>query len=105
MGLVVKDDGWRIPDALWQRIEPLLPTGILVAWPAATAGRPQDLCLDKGYDHNEVRELAGGFGFTLHVRTRGEEIRHSPMKSAFARGAGARCWDPAPPVARHNKWR
>ena len=25
MGLVMKDDGWRIPDALWQRIEPLLP--------------------------------------------------------------------------------
>jgi putative transposase len=25
MGLVVKDDGWRIPDALWKRIEPLLP--------------------------------------------------------------------------------
>lgn len=25
MGLVVKDDRWRIPDALWQRIEPLLP--------------------------------------------------------------------------------
>lgn len=25
MGLVVKDDGWRIPDELWERIEPLLP--------------------------------------------------------------------------------
>ena len=25
MGLVSKDDGWRIPDALWERIEPLLP--------------------------------------------------------------------------------
>lgn len=25
MGLVVKDDGWRIPDALWDQIEPLLP--------------------------------------------------------------------------------
>jgi transposase len=25
MGLVVKDDGWRIPDALWKEIEPLLP--------------------------------------------------------------------------------
>lgn len=27
MGLVVKDDGWRIPDALWAQIEPLLPPG------------------------------------------------------------------------------
>src|SRR6266702_3905071 len=25
MGLVVKDDGWRIPAWLWQQIEPLLP--------------------------------------------------------------------------------
>lgn len=25
MGLVVKDDGWRIPDVLWNQIEPLLP--------------------------------------------------------------------------------
>ena len=25
MGLVMKDDGWRVPNALWQRIEPLLP--------------------------------------------------------------------------------
>ena len=25
MGLVSKDDGWRMPDWLWERIEPLLP--------------------------------------------------------------------------------
>jgi transposase len=25
MGLVVKDDGWRIPDELWEKMEPLLP--------------------------------------------------------------------------------
>jgi transposase len=25
MGLVVQDDGWRIPDELWEKIEPLLP--------------------------------------------------------------------------------
>ncbi len=25
MGLIVKDDGWRIPDKLWEKIEPLLP--------------------------------------------------------------------------------
>ena len=25
MGLVVKDDGWRTPDWLWERFEPLLP--------------------------------------------------------------------------------
>lgn len=26
MGLVTKDDGWRIPDELWEQIVPLLPT-------------------------------------------------------------------------------
>src|SRR5712691_6457331 len=25
MGLVDRDDGWRMPDRLWERIEPLLP--------------------------------------------------------------------------------
>ena len=25
MGLVAKDDGWRMPDALWAQIKPLLP--------------------------------------------------------------------------------
>lgn len=27
MGLVVRDDGWRIPDKLWVQMEPLLPLG------------------------------------------------------------------------------
>jgi hypothetical protein len=25
MGLISRDDGWRMPDWLWERIEPLLP--------------------------------------------------------------------------------
>ena len=25
MGMIVKDDGWRVPDELWEQIEPLLP--------------------------------------------------------------------------------
>ena len=25
MGLITKDDGWRIPDKLWEQMEPLLP--------------------------------------------------------------------------------
>jgi len=25
MGLIVKDDGWRIPEELWEKMEPLLP--------------------------------------------------------------------------------
>ena len=25
MGIIVSDDGWRIPDALWEQMEPLIP--------------------------------------------------------------------------------
>ena len=28
MGLVFKDDGWRIPDVLWAKMEPLLPVHV-----------------------------------------------------------------------------
>ena len=27
MGLVVKDDGWRMPDKMWEQIKPLIPPG------------------------------------------------------------------------------
>lgn len=27
MGLAIKDDGWRLSDEVWKRIEPLLPAG------------------------------------------------------------------------------
>ena len=32
MGLVVQDDGWRVPDELWERIRPLLPGGRPHPW-------------------------------------------------------------------------
>lgn len=38
-------------------------------------GEPQNLCLDKGYDFDEVRDLAREFGFTAHIRSRGEEAK------------------------------
>ena len=55
--------------------------------PKPTRRRPQHLCLDKGFDYEEPRALAAAFGFTLHLRTRGEEAyakRHA--------GAKARRW-------------
>ncbi|MBC2693985.1 MAG: transposase [Desulfobacteraceae bacterium] len=33
------------------------------------------LCLDKGYDYNEVRALAKEFGFTAHIVPRGKEAK------------------------------
>lgn len=64
--------------------------------PAPSDEAPQNLCLDKGYDYDEVRELAAEFGYTAHIRCRGEEQR------ALAREAGfrARRWV----VERTHSW-
>jgi putative transposase len=64
--------------------------------PKPTKESAQNLCLDKGYDYDEVRELAVEFGFTAHIRSRGEE------KKALAREAGfrARRWV----VERTHSW-
>ena len=66
------------------------------ARPAPTDGKPQGLCLDKGYDYDEVRELAQEFGYTAHIRCRGEEAQ------AIQREAGykARRWV----VERAHSW-
>ena len=45
-----------------------------IARPIPTTERPQGLCLDRGYDYDQVRELATSQRFQLHIRTRGEEI-------------------------------
>jgi len=58
---------------------------IPVKRPRPSLRRPQNLCLDKGYDYDEVRDLAVEFGFTAHIRSRGEEaklIRHSSRLKA-----------------------
>jgi len=35
----------------------------------------QHLCLDKGYDFDEVRQLAEQFGYTAHIKSRGDEVQ------------------------------
>ena len=42
--------------------------------PTPTPTHPQNLSLDKGYDYEVVRETVATFGYTAHLRTRGEEI-------------------------------
>jgi putative transposase len=58
---------------------------IPVERPEPTAKHPQGMCLDKGYDYQEIRDLLREFGFTAHVRTRGEELkklaRHAQEKA------------------------
>jgi transposase len=59
-----------------------------VARPRPSRRRPQGLCLDKGYGFGEIRGLLAEFGFTPHIRARGEEaeaVKHKP-------GSKARRW-------------
>ena len=46
---------------------------MVIARPAPTAEAPQNLCLDKGFDYGEVREVLAAWGYTAHLRTGGEE--------------------------------
>ena len=41
---------------------------IVVERPEPTAEQAQGLCLDKGYDYQEVRDTLAEFGFTAHIR-------------------------------------
>ena len=45
-----------------------------LARPIPTDEQSQGLCLDRGYDYDEIRELAIAQRLQPHIRTRGEEI-------------------------------
>jgi hypothetical protein len=45
-----------------------------IARPSPIDECPQGLCLDRGYDYPQVRELAVAQRFEPHIRTRGEEL-------------------------------
>ena len=69
---------------------------IVVERPEPSEEQPQGMCLDKGYDYDEVRQILAEFGFTAHIRSRGEEAKE------LAREAGkrARRWV----VERSHSW-
>lgn len=69
---------------------------IVVARPEPTEEEPQGMCLDKGYDYDEVRALLDEFGFTAHIRSRGEEAKDIAQEA----GKRARRWV----VERSHSW-
>ena len=69
---------------------------IPVERPKPTKRKPQGLCLDKGYDYDEVRDLVKEFGFTAHIRSRGEEAQDIKKRA----GHKARRWV----VERTHSW-
>jgi hypothetical protein len=54
-------------------LEPTLES-VPIARPIPGEENPQGLCLDKGYDYDDIRELAVKQRFEPHIRTRGEEV-------------------------------
>lgn len=54
------------------------------------------MCLDKGYDSGEVRDLVKEFGYTAHIRSRGEEAQAIKRQAGFK----ARRWV----VERTHSW-
>ena len=69
---------------------------LVVERPEPTSEQPQGMCLDKGYDYDAVRELLDEFGFTAHIRARGEEAQALKQEAGFR----ARRWV----VERTHSW-
>ena len=53
-------------------VEPTLEN-MAIKRPQPTARHRQHLCADKGYDYPDVRELVDDWGYTAHIKSRGQE--------------------------------
>lgn len=69
---------------------------IIVERPEPSEEHPQGMGLDKGYDDQEVRDILLEFGFTAHMRPRGEEVQAIKRQAGFK----ARRWV----VERSHSW-
>ena len=69
---------------------------LIVKRPKPTKEQPQGMCLDAGYDYDEVDAILKEFGFTAHVRPRGEEAKAIKRVAGFK----ARRWV----VERAHSW-
>ena len=47
---------------------------IPVERPEPTSRKKQHFCADKGYDYPTVHEMIDDWGYTAHIKARGEEI-------------------------------
>jgi transposase len=76
-------------------VEPTIES-ITIQRPEPTSKEPQGMCLDKGYDYDEVRDLLKAFRFTAHIRCRKEEAQAIKKTVGFR----ARRWV----VERTHSW-
>jgi len=54
-----------------------------IARPIPNEQAPQGLCLDRGYDYDQVRDMAVDQRFEAHIRTRGEELAEKVRDPAW----------------------
>ena len=69
--------------------------------PAPSPDQPQGMCLDKGYDFDEVRRTLDEFGCTAHIRSRGRggqghQKRSWVQSQALGGGTLAQLAEPLP---------
>ena len=57
---------------------------VVITYPMPLAAAGIHLCLDKGYDFDQIRELLDDWDITAHIRSRGEEAEatQEPGKKA-----------------------
>lgn len=95
---LVQDTLGSVPPSIEAKRQAQLETAVAAAESAAVAEpggeAAQGLCLDAAYDSDEVRVIAQEFGYTTHIRCRGEE------KKACEAGKKARRWV----VERTHSW-
>ena len=56
----------------------------------------QNLCMDKGYDYDDVRQTIDQYGYTAHIKSRGDEEQERKQLSTYR----ARRWV----VERTHSW-
>ena len=64
--------------------------------PRATKREPQNMCMDNGYDYPDTRQLVRQWGYTAHIKARGEEAREKQTLPGYQ----ARRWV----VERTHSW-
>ena len=45
----------------------------------------QNICMDKGYDFTDIRKLVEEYGYTVHIKSRGEENMRRDIPGFWAR--------------------
>ena len=71
MGLVLDGANWHDMKLTKSTLASLPPAAEAAHDTHRTGGHDQHLCLDAGYDYDQLREIVAAPGYTAHMRPRG----------------------------------